>query len=310
MEDKIFLLLKQGYSFEEIQSELQLSNLEMSSFLSNINSHIHEHYNHIKYYENGKKRFSPKELKEYGIITQKDSNYYKTVLISDTHFGTSKENISLLDKVYEFCISNDIHNIFHLGDLVDGTTGLAEYKELDPNSQIEHVIKDYPIDKSILNFILLGNHDLDIITTKPTLHDSIIHNRKDMVCLGYGTDEFYLKNDFMVLKHLILIDKHNNNYNGKLIFKGHSHQMKLIDDLNNHIVHVPSLSDLQIINTIPGFLLVEFEFYNGYVCEALITHYGVIDNNLIHMNTSKINLKSHRKEDDIEREEVLVKVKH
>ena len=310
MEEKIFSLLKQGYSFEEIQNELQLSSTEMSSFLNSINNSIHEHYNHIKFYENGKKRFSSKKLNESGVYTQKDSNHYRAVIISDTHFGTKKENINLLEKVYDFCISNDIHNIFHLGDLVDGTTGAQEYKELDPRGQIEHVIKDYPNDKSILNFILLGNHDLDIIATEPTLHDSIIDNRKDMICLGYGTNEFYVKNDFVVLKHLILIDKSNNNYNGKLIFKGHSHQMKVIDDLNNYIVHVPSLSDLQIINTLPGFLLVDLEFYNGYVFETLITHYGIIDNNLINMNTAKINLKSHRKEDNIEREEVLVKVKH
>lgn len=310
MEEKIFSLLKSGHSFEEIREELQLSNLEMSNFLSSINNKIHDRYNHIKYYENGKKRFSPKEIKESGIITQKDSNYYKAVFISDTHFGTNKENINLMDKVYDFCVGNDIHNIFHLGDLVDGTTGSIDCKILEPRAQIEHVIKDYPSDNSILNFILLGNHDLDIICEEPTLHDAIIKNRRDMICLGYGTKEFYFKNDFVVLKHLILIDKSNNNYNGKLIFKGHSHQMKFVDDLNNYMVHVPSLSDLQIINTLPGFLLVELEFYNGYIFETLITHYGIINNQLINMDTVKINLKSHRKDDEIEREEVLVKVKH
>ena len=310
MEETIFSLLKDGHSFEEIQEELHLSNLEMSSFLTSINNKIHDHYNHIKYYENGKKRFSPREIKESGIITQKDSTYYKAVIISDTHFGTQKENINLLDKVYDYCINNDIHNIFHLGDLIDGTTGLNEFKELDPKGQVEHVIKDYPSDESILNFILLGNHDLDIISYEPNLHDAIIKNRRDLICLGYGTNELYIKNDFIVLKHLILIDKSNNNYNGKLIFKGHSHQMKVVDDLNNYIIHAPSLSDLQIINTLPGFLLVELGFYNGYVCEALITHYGIINNNLIVMNKSKINLKNHRKDEEIEREEVLVKVKH
>ena len=50
------------------------------------------------------------------------------------------------------------------------------------------------------------------------------------------------------------------------------------------------------------------DYLTLYIEEA--KNYGIIDNNLINMNTAKINLKSHRKEDNIEREEVLVKVKH
>lgn len=304
------LLLKNGHSFEEIQSELHLSNQDMSNFLDNINKKINEHYNHIKFYENGKRGYSNKILEEIGIITEKDSDYYKAVVISDTHFGSIKENMSLVNRVYDFCIQNDIHNIFHLGDLVDGTSGNSEFKELDPKRQISHTIFDYPNDKSILNFILLGNHDLDIINEDLLLHDSIIKNRKDMVCLGYGTKDIYLKNDSIILKHAILIDKSDNNYNAKLIFKGHSHQMKVVDDLNNYYLYVPSLSDLQFIEgTIPGFLLFEVGFFNGYITECLVTHYGILGNQLVSMNIIKLNLKTHRKEDEILREEVFTKVK-
>ncbi len=311
MEQKILFLLKEGYSFEDIQSELHLSNQDMSSFLENINKNINKHYNHIKFYETGKRGYSNKVLDEMGVVTEKDSDYYKAVIISDTHIGSTKENIGLISRVYDYCIQNDIHNIFHLGDLVDGTSGHVENKDLNPKDQINHTIEDYPNEKSILNFILLGNHDLDIINEDVTLHDAIIKNRKDMVCLGYGTKDIFIKNDSVVLKHSILIDKTDNNYYGRLVFKGHSHQMKVIDDLNNHYVHAPSLSDLLFIDgAIPGFLLVEFSFYNGYINECLITHYGILGNQLVYMNTNKINLKSHKKEDQILREEVIVKVKH
>ena len=310
MEQKILFLLKNGYSFEEIQSELHLSNQEMASFLENINNKINEHYNHIKFYENGKRGYSNNILTDTGIITEKGSDYYKAVVISDTHFGSQKENMGLVNRVFDYCIQNDIHNIFHLGDLVDGTTGNSEWKELDPKKQISHTVFNYPNDKSILNFILLGNHDLDIISEDLTLHDAIIKNRKDMVCLGYGTKDLYLKNDSIVLKHSILIDKSDNNYNGKLILKGHSHQMKVIDDLNNYHIHAPSLSDLQFVDgTIPGFLLFEVGFFNGYITEVLITHYGILGNQLVNMNTIKMNLKTHKKDDNILREEVFTKVK-
>ena len=114
----------------------------------------------------------------------------------------------------------------------------------------------------------------------------------------------------IVLKHSILIDKTDNNYNGKLIFKGHSHQMKFVNDLNNYLLYVPSLSDLQFVDgTIPGFLQVEYGFYNGYISECKITHYGINNNQLINMNTIRVNLKSHKKEKTIEREEAYVKIK-
>ena len=311
MESKILDLLKQGFTFENIQSQLHLSNHEMFKFLENINEDIFKHYNHIKYYENGKKRFSSSELKEMGIITQKDSDYYKAVLISDTHFGSIDENIDLLNRVYDFCIQNNINNIFHGGDLVDGINGYCAIKIQNPIEQINHVINDYPKDSSIMSFILLGNHDLGIISEENPLHTEIINNRKDMVCLGYGTKEIYIKNDNFILKHSILIDKSDNNLNGKLIFKGHSHHMKLFDDLNNYHVYIPSLSNLQFVEgTIPGFLQLEFGFVNGYIIECLITHYGILGNQIINMNSIKMNLKSHKKDNYIKREETLIKVKH
>lgn len=309
MESRILNLLKEGHSFEEIEQILNLSNKEMKSILENINKEIRNHYSHIKYYENGKRGFSKEEILESGVITEKNSDYYKSVVISDTHFGNHKEDMSLLNKVYDYCIQSNIHNIYHLGDLVDGTTGPDE-KELNSKEQIEHVVLDYPIENNILNFILLGNHDLDTINEDLTLHDAIMKNRRDMMCLGYGTNEFHIKNDKMILKHSILIDKTDNNYSGKLIFKGHSHQMKFVDELDNYKIFVPSLSNLQFVDgTVPGFLLLELGFHNGFINECVTTHYGVIDNKLINMNKIKVNLKCHRKEDYINREESFVKIK-
>ena len=86
--------------------------------------------------------------------------------------------------------------------------------------------------------------------------------------------------------------------------------MKLVDDLSNHLIYAPSLSDLQIIDgTIPGFLLVEFGFCNGYINKCVITHYGIMGDKLINMNVGRINIKNRTKHEDIAREEVLVKIK-
>ena len=311
MEKDILELFKQGYSFSEIQSKLNLTCEDMSVFLTSINDKIYSHYHHIKFYENGNRRYSPNLILDTGIITNKDSESYKAMVISDTHFGSISENKELLDTVYDYCIKNNIHNIYHLGDVIDGITGKPEAKYLNPEEQVSHVINDYPSDSGILNFVLLGNHDLDIIGSNYPLHDAITSNRKDMVCLGYGTREIFIKNDSFILKHSILIDKTDNNYSKKLIFRGHSHQMKLVDNLNNYYIYAPSLSNLQFIDgVIPGFLTIEYGFHNGYINECIINHYGIIDNKIINMNVNRINLKGRKREEIIEREEVLVKLKH
>ena len=310
MEKAIFDLLTQGYTFDSIQSKLSLTREDMAFFLKSINNKIHQNYNHIKYYENGKRRYSFKELNESSVITELNADYYKTVVISDTHFGSTDENPRYLDIVYNYCIQNDIHNIYHLGDVVDGTSGYQDNKKLKPLEQIEHVINDYPFDKSILNFILLGNHDMDLIGYSENVHDAIIKNRKDMVCLGYGTNELFLKNDSIILKHTLLIDKTITNYNNKIILRGHSHRMKCVNDLNNCLIYAPSLSDLQFVeDTIPGFLVVEFSFFNGYINKCIVNHYGIIDNKLINMNVDRVILRSHTRPEDVQREERFAKIK-
>ena len=308
MENLILELFKDGYSFPEIQNRLNLDSQDMYTFLNNINNKINERYHHIKFYEDAKRRYSKDPILESGVITELGSDTYTSLIISDTHFGSNEENVKLLDIVYNFCIKNNIHNIYHLGDVIDGTTGKPKY--LNPNEQVEHVINDYPYDNSILNFILLGNHDLDIIGEELPLHEAIQKNRKDMVCLGYGSREFFIKNDSFILKHAVLIDKMDPNYNQKIILKGHSHQMKTYDNLINHCVHAPALSNLQIAEgTIPGFLTMELNFKYGYIIECIINHYGILGDKIIFMNSAKINLKGHKKVDTINREEPFIKIK-
>ena len=310
MEKTIFDLLTQGYSFDSIQSKLSLTNEDMAFFLDSVNKGIKNHYNHIKHYVNGKRRYSFKELNDSSVITELNNDCYKATFISDTHLGSKDESIKYLDMVYDYCIQNDIHNIYHLGDVVDGTSGYQANKILEPNEQIEHVINDYPSDKSILNFILLGNHDLDLIGLPDNVHESLIKNRKDMVCLGYGTNEFNIKNDSIILKHTLLIDKAITNYNNKIIFRGHSHRMKFVNDLNNCLIYAPSLSNLQFVEgTIPGFLVVEFGFCNGYINKCVVRHFGIIDNRIIVMNVDRINLRNHTRHEEIQREERFVKIK-
>ena len=66
-----------------------------------------------------------------------------------------------MDRIYNYCISNNIHIIFFGGDLVDGTFGKnTRIDNID--EQLAYIMKKYPFDKSIINFGVLGDHDYSI----------------------------------------------------------------------------------------------------------------------------------------------------
>ena len=60
-------------------------------------------------------------------------------------------------------IKNNIHIILIIGDYIDGIKiGRQESKmHTDPLEQMEYASKIYPFDSNIVNFLALGNHDID-----------------------------------------------------------------------------------------------------------------------------------------------------
>ena len=117
------------------------------------------------------------------------------VLISDLHLGSLYDCIDLLKEIYDFCLKNNIHIIINAGDLIDGFMGLPE-KRVYGEEQIEYLLKNYPFDPSILNFITLGNHDEDyFLKTHQDISKILKSKRHDLVCLGYGLGKLKIKRD-------------------------------------------------------------------------------------------------------------------
>ena len=165
---QLIQLLNEKKTCNEICSILNLSNKQLFNNLTNLRNKgfvVKQ-----KYYSNGvisyKPIFSIKELNHYlntkqhvNIITSHKETEFRCLAISDLHFGNSLERIDLLDKAFDYCINNGIHIIFCCGDLIDGTFTKEQQSIEDTFLQIEHFIKDYPIDKNILTFGVAGDHD-------------------------------------------------------------------------------------------------------------------------------------------------------
>ena len=181
------------------------------------------------------------------------------VVISDTHIGSELENIRYLNRVYEYCIDNNIKKILHTGDLFQSTIRPVSKKMRDLEKQVEHGINHYPSDPSIDNYILFGNHDFHLIKHNEDFLE-IIDSRSDFNLMGFRKAYFKWAKHLMCASHDI--DKFKlrlPNVDPFIRFVGHRHEMKVVGDTS---IMVPTLSeDVKMYSQYnnPGFLLVKPE---------------------------------------------------
>ena len=219
---------------------------------------------------------------DYRIQIPKEENIFKFLVISDMHLTNKKENLSYIDNIYNYAVKNDIHTILNLGDLIEGTYTTDANKDMDINDQIEYVIKKYPYDKSIINYILYGNHDYHSLHMDGIDIATAIQNyRYDLVSLGYGDCNLNLKEEIISLNHkLCLIENKTNDENSKICLVGHGHEMKT-KFFDNLVICVPSLSDVSPDKTkkiVPGALEIELDFKKSKIRYILIKHLLVYPN--------------------------------
>lgn len=218
---------------------------------------------------------------EYRIHIPKEENVFKFLVISDMHLTNKKENLYYLNNVYNYAVKNNIHTILNLGDLIEGTYTTESNKDMDINDQIKYVIDKYPYDKSIINYILYGNHDYHSLHNDGVNIATAIENyRYDLVSLGYGDCNLNLKEEIISLNHkLCLIDNKTHDENSKICLVGHGHEMKT-KIFDNLVICVPSLSDVSPDKTrkiVPGALEIELDFKKSKIRYILIKHLLVND---------------------------------
>lgn len=199
------------------------------------------------------------------IITDKEENTLKLLVISDLHFGNKLERLDLIDKAYNYCIKNSINIILCCGDLIDGTFTRGEQYITDLYKQLEYFIEKYPFDKNILTFAVGGNHDYSVLEKSSLNIVELCNNyRHDVIIGGYSNTLVNLKNDKILMHHDIENMKLKNfSKEAKIIFQGHFHKFLL--EMNNDKVYicVPTLSNIMQIR--PSALETTLYFTNGFI---------------------------------------------
>jgi len=115
-------------------------------------------------------------------------------LVSDSHLGSKKEKLDVLEMAYDRFKSSGVSIVFHVGDWTDGV-GVYRGQELEVNqfgqqAQIDHTIAKYPKRSGIQTIGISGNHDLKAYEkggADPLV--AIARARKDITYIGqYNAD--------------------------------------------------------------------------------------------------------------------------
>lgn len=261
--EKLLTLICQNKTINEISDELKLSNKQIYNILRMITSKGFELNRNL--YDNGDIIYKPKSTiiqekrnNEVSIISKPGNNIFTAVVISDLHIGNSLQRLDAIKKVYDYCAKEGIHNIFICGDLIDGTYGQSEKIIEDPEKQIDFLLKNYPFDKSILNYAVLGDHDFSsLYYCSQNLSVALENYRHDIVPIGYQLGKINIKNDKIVLMHkfsrkfkkCIFNIPQTNEFHNSLILQGHYHSEFNIKPIKtNYIASIPSLSDIRDMN--------------------------------------------------------------
>lgn len=272
-DNTIFLLklINEGKTIEEISNEMKLSHKKIWTMLSLIKNKGFEFEN--VYHYNGNIIYRPKKTfietgnSGVNLITSHSDTEIEAIVISCLHIGSIMERPDLLTDLYEYCAKEGINIIMIAGDLIDGTFGKYDKIYDNVSEQIDYLLKVFPFDKNILNFITLGDHDLSALETCGQDIRRVLENyRHDIVSLGYGVGKINIKNDFVLLRHKCpKFDYMMQNEISKcLVLDGHTHKDLSYRAYPNNFVNIklPSFSDF---SELPTALRMKLEFKNGKI---------------------------------------------
>jgi len=283
-------LVKQNKTLNEISNILNLSNKQIFTKLSMLRSN--GYLIDKKYYYNGEIRYSlhnpfNSSQSNFKIITDENTSKIRVVLTSDTHLGHINDELQCINNMTEYCINNDIHIVLNLGDFFEGMYKSREKqaKFLRPEEQISYALRNYPYDKNILNFVLLGNHDTTFFTNYGIDIKTILEERRhDIIPVDYGYGEINIGGAQFRLQHPLsseIAPKIPNTIKKTIILKGHSHKFKITSDNRNHmVINVPSLSSVPTsgLEIIPSIIDMEVEIKNNTICDQYFRQFIFINN--------------------------------
>ena len=273
--EMILDLIKQGKTASQIAQQLNITHQQLYVRLTNLQNKGFLFKR--TYYSNGEIGYRGcrninsflENSNKCAIITKHDEETIQTLILSDLHFGNELDRLDLLDRVFNFCIKNNIHCILGCGDFIDGTFSRGEQKIADAYSQIEYFIKNYPHDDGIFTFGVGGDHDISTLNHSMQDFNTIINNyRHDIKISSYNNVLVNIKNSGIILHHQVPKGCYMSSDIAPIVFNGHYHNYIIRQQNSKVFVNVPSLSDIN--ESMPSAVLAEFQFQKGFMSQVIL----------------------------------------
>ncbi len=272
--EKILAMIKERKSIEEISNEMNLSYKQLFYRFNQLQGHgynIDRTYNtngNIGYSINGKSSFNNEYFELYNGLDK-----VKIMAISDIHMGNVRSDEEALNTIYNYCIKNNIHVIVICGDLIEGK-GSGHDLKIPAEDQIEHFIKTYPFDKSIINLYSNGNHEKNVFDEfKMSLNTALltrrhdicpIRNHKYITSSSINDQIIKINNNKIAISHINPSTKITSDNNIKLHLMGHRHASVSLFNVSQDktpYIFVPSITRQNAFNQMQTPRAVELEIH-------------------------------------------------
>lgn len=257
-ENKMIMLLKKGVTFAKLKTKTGLCSSELVKKMNNLKNKgyvINRQFN-----DDGVKFV----LGDKAIDILQDNikidfeNKFTFLAMADTHIGNVYENMSLVKNLYKYAEEHNIKYIFHLGDMVEGSS-LKNSKDFrikreSVDEQIDYLTRTYPKYDTINTMYILGNHDNRWLNDGIDISKIIENRRYDMHFLGYKNSKIILGNKNVLLHHPFTIER-SCKYDDEieelyptcdfdLVLRGHTHHNGIyVNNMNSIVVNVPACYD-------------------------------------------------------------------
>lgn len=302
---RLIELINENYSINDITRELNISHRDLYHNLLLLKNEGMSFKS--KYFSNAETILEIKNFKDIindsdnnsvNLFTKKGDNSLKTMIISDIHKYNNAEEFNCLDIVYDYCKKNNINIILNCGDLIEGVGSIGGNPLVeDITEQMNKFIEEYPFDSKILNFVVLGNHDVHSLSQNGQNFKTILENqRRDIIPIGYRQGAINVKDDRIVLNHPI--DSVPNEIQKSTInLYGHSHKFEMKDSISSLSLYVPSLSNIPYYRNrlcSPQVLDVTFRFNNKFIVGVDLIHLLITESGPIIISENTIQLNNQR----------------
>lgn len=153
------------------------------------------------------------------VFNTDNNNELKLTIISDLRLGSTKEQLSILNDIYDKAVEQGHNKVIICGNI---TEGLYPKTDLDLDEkvlyndsimQIEHAIKEIPKRKGITTYIITGKKDsIHAKKNKINVGKRISDARDDIVYLGNFTSKIKIDNTDMLLFTTKLAKPYTTSY--------------------------------------------------------------------------------------------------